>query len=72
MCPVHLFAEWWKLSDGSKGGYVFRKKIGSRFSVDPLDFMASNCYPGSVANSGSTFLFPALRIILGVLPQKSL
>jgi len=53
MCPVCLFVEWWKLSDGSKGRYVFRKKSGSRFSVDPLDFMASDCYPSSVAILGS-------------------
>src|SRR5258705_12441743 len=42
MCPVRLVAEWWKLSGGSQGGFVFRKKIGSRFSVDPFECMASH------------------------------
>lgn len=42
MCPVRLFAQWWKLSNGKEGGFVFWKKIGTRFSVDPMDRMACN------------------------------
>jgi len=41
MCPVRLFARWWDLCDGSKGGYVFRRKSGSRFSDDPFARMVS-------------------------------
>jgi hypothetical protein len=41
MCPVRLFARWWALSDGSKGGYVFRKKMGNRFSANPFERMVS-------------------------------
>ena len=41
MCPVRLFARWWILSDGSKGGYVFRKKMGNRFSANPFERMVS-------------------------------
>jgi hypothetical protein len=41
MCPVRLFARWWDLCDGSKGGYVFRRKSGSRFSDDPFAHMVS-------------------------------
>jgi hypothetical protein len=41
MCPVRLFAQWWIISGGAKGGYVFRKKSGNRFSADPNERMVS-------------------------------
>src|ERR1700735_2747796 len=44
MCPVHAFAQWWKvmskLSNGPPQGFVFRKKMGrDGFSLNPLDGM---------------------------------
>jgi len=42
MCPVRLFAEWWVLSGRTRAGFVFRKKIGSRFSIDPFQCMVSD------------------------------
>jgi hypothetical protein len=42
MCPVRLIAQWWDLCDGSKGGYVFRRKHGSRFGSNPFERMVSS------------------------------
>ncbi|KAF7983637.1 hypothetical protein HWV62_20578 [Athelia sp. TMB] len=45
LCAVTLFAKWWKLSGSPKGGYVFRRKHGSRFSDDPFLRMVRLKYP---------------------------
>ncbi|KAF7983643.1 hypothetical protein HWV62_20590 [Athelia sp. TMB] len=41
LCPVTLFAEWWVVSGGKQGGYVFRRKRGNRFSSDGFEKMVS-------------------------------
>lgn len=74
MCPVRLFAEWWVVSGRTRDGFVFRKKIGSRFSVDPFQCMASNFL--AVLYYIDIFILhlcpSACRIFPGVLPEEPL
>ncbi|KZP29095.1 hypothetical protein FIBSPDRAFT_908422 [Athelia psychrophila] len=44
LCPVSLFAEWWLVSGGQQGGYVFRRKSGNRFSADGFERMTNESF----------------------------